>query len=131
MTRSALEASKLSAKYSMEHEKEAWLALYADDAIIMDPVGISPLDPTGLGHRGKDAIATFWDNSIAPNTIVFNIERSYPAGDSCANVVRLDTQIGDIPIIVEFIAVYRVNSDGLIASMHAYWEFDSILAQLT
>ena len=34
-------------------DKAAWLALFADDAVIEDPVGVSPLDPSGQGHRGK------------------------------------------------------------------------------
>ena len=48
-----------------ENAKETWLALFADDAVIEDPIGPSPLDPEGRGHRGKEAIAAFWDLAIA------------------------------------------------------------------
>jgi len=130
MSNAALEASLLSAKYSMAKDKEAWLALYADDAIICDPVGVSPLDPTGLGHRGKAAIEKFYDDTIAANDIVFHIERSYPAGDSVANVVSLDTKMGDKTMVVEFIAVYQVDDDGKIIAMKAYWDFQQVLDQL-
>jgi hypothetical protein len=44
----------------------AWLALFAADAVVQDPVGQSPLDPVGEGHRGHDAIGRFWDTVIAP-----------------------------------------------------------------
>ena len=32
--------------------KDDWLALFAPDAIVQDPVGPSRLDPDGRGHRG-------------------------------------------------------------------------------
>src|SRR4026208_1644640 len=49
--------------------KAPWLALCAEDAVIEDPVGVSPLDPSGQGHRGKEAIARFWDTVIAPGEV--------------------------------------------------------------
>ncbi len=64
----------------MAKNKEAWLGLYADDAVIMDPVGVSPLDPTGLGQRGKEAISQFWDMVIAPGEMDFRVQSSHPAG---------------------------------------------------
>ena len=38
-------------------DKEAWLALYEDDATVEDPVGGHPhFDPEGKGQQGKAAI---------------------------------------------------------------------------
>ena len=45
----------------------AWLALFADDAVVEDPVGPSAFDPEGTGHRGPEAIAAFYDNVIGAN----------------------------------------------------------------
>ena len=47
-------------------DRSAWLALFADDAVVQDPIGPSPLDPGGGGHRGAAAIAaepevSVWD----------------------------------------------------------------------
>ena len=53
-----------------EKDKQAWVDNFADDALIEDPIGRSPLDPEGKGHRGKEAISRFWDNQIAPNRIL-------------------------------------------------------------
>jgi len=50
------EIAFLSAKAAEEGNKENWLALFDDNAIIEDPVGESPLDPSGEGHKGKKAI---------------------------------------------------------------------------
>ena len=33
-------------------DREAWLALFSDDAVVEDPVGPSMFDPEGTGHRG-------------------------------------------------------------------------------
>lgn len=54
-------------------DREAWLDLFADDAVVQDPVGVSALDPTGVGHRGRDAIGAFFDNVIGPNEVRFTL----------------------------------------------------------
>jgi SnoaL-like domain len=64
----------------------AWLSLFAPDAVVEDPIGPSPLDPEGVGHRGPAAIAAFYDTVIAPaGRITFQIERSYLCGDGLAD----------------------------------------------
>src|ERR1700759_2855192 len=67
-------------------DKEAWLAVFADDAIVEDPVGPSHFDPEGKGHRGKDAIARFYDMAIAPSDLTLNVEKTYKCGNEEANV---------------------------------------------
>ena len=47
-------------------QKDEWLTLWAEDAVIEDPVGPSFFDPDGKGHHGLDAIGAFWDLAIAP-----------------------------------------------------------------
>ena len=70
----------------MAHDKEAWLAVFADDAIVEDPIGPSHFDPEGKGHRGKEAIAKFYDTAIAPSELTFNFEKTYQCGNEEANV---------------------------------------------
>lgn len=130
-TNAAHQASLLSAEYSAANNKQGWLDLYADDAVIADPVGVSPLDQTGLGHHGKAAIAAFYDLTIAPNKLSWNIRASYPSGDSCANVATLTIDMAGKEIAVDLVAIYRVNDDGKLASMHAYWPWDSVVQQLS
>ena len=59
-------AGKRSRDAVVARDKEAWLAVFADDAIVEDPIGPSHFDPEGKGHRGREAIAEFWDKAIAP-----------------------------------------------------------------
>jgi ketosteroid isomerase-like protein len=115
----------------MQKDKAGWLALFADDAVIEDPVGVSPLDPSGKGHRGKEAIARFWDTVIAPGNVEMRVRESHASGDECANVVSLVNRMGNgVEIGTDCVIVYRVNDAGLLVSLRAYWEFEKVAAQL-
>ena len=123
----AQEASFKSAEYAMSKNKEAWLNLFSDDAVVQDPVGISPLDPTGLGQRGKEAISRFWDMAIAPGQLDFRVQSSHPAGNECANVVKLTNKMpGGIEINVHMVVVYTADDEGKITSLRAYWDYSKL-----
>jgi steroid Delta-isomerase len=124
-------AGRRSAEYAMEKNKTAWLALYAEDAVVQDPVGVSPLDPAGEGHKGKAALARFWDMAIAQGELTMNIRESYPSGDQCANVVTITNKLpAGGTIVTDCVIVYRINDAGLIVNLKAYWEFAKVAAQL-
>jgi ketosteroid isomerase-like protein len=112
-------------------DKAEWLALFADDAIIEDPIGRSPLDPEGKGHRGKAAIAAFWDANIASIGITLDIERSYACGNEVANVGTITTRMPDgTAATVEGVFTYRVNDTGKLTALRAYWEFGRMMASM-
>src|SRR5215475_10093594 len=109
-------------------DREAWLGLFAPDAVVADPIGPSPLDPAGDGHRGLAAIAAFYDRVIAPNEqISFEIERSYLCGDEVADVGVIRTTLpgGRHDVVVHGVYTYRGDGAGKIAALRAYWEFDA------
>lgn len=112
--------------------KQEWLDLFTDDGVVEDPVGPSMFDPEGNGHHGKDAIAAFWDASIAiVETFRFTIVDSFAAGGECANVGTITTFLpGDMRVDTEGVFVYRVADDGRIASMRAFWETDRAMGTL-
>jgi len=111
--------------------KDDWLALFADDAVIQDPVGRSPIDPSGDGHRGRAAIAKFWDNQIAANTIHFEVRESYAAGQECANVGTITIGMPNgMRARCDGVFVYRVNDAGKLVSLRAFWEFEKMLATM-
>lgn len=127
----AQEASRKSGKYVVAGEKQAWLALFADDAIVQDPVGVSPLDPGGKGHHGIKAIEAFWDMAMPNGIASFEIRESYPAGDSCANVITLSNKLPDGTLIsTDCVGVYTANDAGKIVSLRVYWDFSKLAAQL-
>jgi len=109
-------------------DRAGWLALFADDAVVEDPVGPSPFDPGGAGHRGYEAIAAFYDNVIGVNeSISFAIRQSFLCGDEVANVgtIRINFAGGGA-VEVDGVYCYRVAADGKLGGIRAFWEADQI-----
>ncbi|MFC9436412.1 nuclear transport factor 2 family protein [Nocardia sp. NPDC057030] len=106
-------------------DKDAWLARFAADAVVEDPVGPSDFDPAGKGHRGLDAISAFWDNAIAHNeSIEFLFDDSFACGDEVAYTGRVRSYNGGQVIDAEGVFVYRVDAEGKILAVRAFWEFE-------
>jgi len=132
----ARRAALLSREYVQTHNREGWLGLYAEDAIIEDPIGVSMIDPVGEGHRGRAAREAFWDNFIAPSTISIEIHHSYAAGNECANRITITTEIpaGEGKKLVQLVTgifTYHVNEQGELLSLRGYWETDDPANSLT
>lgn len=109
-------------------DRQGWLALFAEDAVVDDPIGPSAFDPEGHGHRGLEAIAAFYDNVIAVNeSITFTIRQSILCGDEAANVgvIRI-AFAGGGAVEVDGVYIYRRSPDDRIASLRAFWEPDAI-----
>ena len=103
--------------------KEEWLALMAEDVVIEDPIGVSPLDPVGKGHQGLEAVRAFWDQNIAPTTVAIETHRSFSAGLESAHIMTLTTTFPNGgSMIVNGIFTYRVNEAGKLVSLRGYWE---------
>ncbi len=110
-------------------DRDAWLALFADDALVQDPVGPSPFDPAGKGHHGRQAIGAFYDTVIAPSeAITFEITESYLCGDEVADVGIIRTTLagGTHQAVVHGVYTYRSDGAGRLAALRAYWEFDAL-----
>jgi steroid Delta-isomerase len=108
-------------------DRAGWLSLFAPDAIVADPVGPSPFDEAGTGHRGSAAIAAFYDAVIAPNeSITFEIESSYLCGAEVADVGVIRTVLpgGRLVAVVHGVYTYRADGAGQLAALRAYWEYD-------
>ena len=122
-------AGKRSREAVMARDKDAWLAVFAEDAIVEDPIGPSAFDPEGEGHRGRDAISAFWDNVIAPtDSLEFNYRETYQCGNEEANVGNIVTTMGGHQITTEGVFTYRVNDAGELVALRAYWEMDRAVA---
>ena len=105
------------------------MGLYAEDAIIEDPIGVSIIDPEGKGHKGTAAREAFYDNFIAPANISIEILHSYAAGLECANHIIITIQLpGEegktYQQKVHGIFSYHVNEEGKLLSLRGYWETD-------
>jgi steroid Delta-isomerase len=108
-------------------DRAAWLGLFAPEAVVEDPIGRSMFDPEGTGHRGAEAIAAFYDTVIASGRISFSIRESYASELECANVGTITTTLPDgSRAIVEGVYTYRIDDQGRIVALRAYWEPDRL-----
>ena len=132
----ARRAALLSREYVHSKNREGWLGLYARDAIIEDPIGVSPIDPEGKGHRGQAAREAFWDNFIAPANISIDILDSYAAGNEVANhvIISVSIDMGEGKALqqkVHGVITYEVDEQGKLLALRAYWEIDDPRNQMT
>lgn len=128
----ARDAARRSMDAVSRGAKDEWLALFADDAIVEDPIGPGPFDADGKGHRGLEAISAFWDASIAMvERFVFTIRDSFACGDEVANVGTITSHLpGGMVIDADGVFTYRVNESGRITALRAYWEIERAAATL-
>jgi ketosteroid isomerase-like protein len=125
--RSTAELADASMQAAVVGDREGWLALYAEDAVLEDPVGPSPWDPEGRGHRGKRALAAFWDRAIGPNRgLQFKVRERYTGGKEVASVLTVSTAVpGGQRIELGMVTIHRSNEQGLIQSLRAFWNSGS------
>jgi steroid delta-isomerase len=122
-------AGRRSREAVMAKDKEAWLAVFADDAVVEDPIGPSHFDPEGKGHRSREEISAFWDKAIAPNDkIEFDFRDAFQCGNEEANVGAILITMGSYLITVEGVFTYKANDEGKLVALRAYWEVDSAAA---
>lgn len=109
------------------HDRSTWVALFADDGQVNDPVGSRP-------HNGQAAIERFYDTFIAPNSITFHVERDIVCGRTVWRDLRLATAMStgvvlDVPMHLRYDVVGE--SDSLrIGTLYAHWELAAMLRQL-
>ena len=127
----AIRAHKQSIANAMAGNKAAWLSLFAEDAVIHDPVGKSPHDPTGEGFRGAQRREEFWEMMIGPQDLTIVPHKRYPCGEHVVAVAM--TIVNNTPglkIYTEMIATYEVDLEEKISLLKVYWDLDEVMAQL-
>jgi steroid delta-isomerase len=98
-------------------DRDGWLALFAEDATLEDPVGAE----VKVGHAG---LLEFWDfvHSLAENITL------YPAGPACvaapeaAFPITIVNQVGDTKMVIDAIDHMTFTDDAKIATMRAFWD---------
>lgn len=120
----AADLARASLAAVRDRDKDRWLALFEDDALVQDPVGPSPLDPEGRGRRGREEISRFYDDVISTMTAFeYDIERSYLCGDEVAMVVTFTITVGDAdPFTMDLVNIYQRSPAGRLASLRSFWD---------
>lgn len=104
-------------------DRESWLALFADDAVVEDPVGPYEWDPEGKGQQGKAAIAAFYDMfSAFQQSFDFEIHHQEPRGNEVAVFVTMYVTMKDGTTVPnKAINIYKQAPDGRIQSLRSFW----------
>ncbi|CAJ1505061.1 ketosteroid isomerase family protein [[Mycobacterium] burgundiense] len=126
----ALAASQASWRAVHTGDREAWLALMADDVLIEDPIGQAPTNADGTGVRGKENVYTFYDNTIGKATTRrITCEETFPSSSpqEIAHILNLHFEFeGGFTSDVRGIFTYRVNDAGLLTNLRGYWNMDAM-----
>ena len=119
---SAVDLARASLTAVKNGRREEWLALFDEDSVIEDPVGPSPLDPEGKGHRGSAEIARFYDTAIAGlQGFDFEIERTCLCGDEAAVLVTFHITVpGEEQMDFRAINVYKRSPRGTLAALRSF-----------
>jgi steroid delta-isomerase len=114
-------------------DREGWLALWAEDGWVEDPIGVSFIDPTGDGHHGPEGRARFWDSNIgSTESIEFELHDSFACGSEVANVATIHITLpGGATSRCEGVFAYRIDGAGKLLSLRAFWELDRMMATMT
>jgi steroid delta-isomerase len=123
----AAELADASMQAAVAGDREGWLALYSEDAVLEDPVGPSAWDPEGKGHRGKRALAAFWDRVIGPNrSLQFKMRERYTGGREVATVLTVSSALPDGQRVeMGMVTIHSSDDEGLIRSLRAFWNTGS------
>ena len=102
------------------HERDRWLALFGDDALVEDPVGAPP------AHKATGALGRFWDTFIAPHEIRFEVRRDHVIGRDVFRDAVIHTRIAPrVSIEVPAYLLYQLDGDGgalRVRRMAAHWQ---------
>jgi steroid delta-isomerase len=98
------------------NDKDALLALYAEDCEWTDPVGT----PT---HHGRDGVAAFWDGARAlADSIVLEPQDLTICGEEACFRIEIHATIGGNTMIMDAVDIFVFDDAGRIKVGKAYWD---------
>ena len=99
-----------------EDDRDGWLALFAPDATLEDPVGAPVL-------AGAEAIAAFWDRIHQGDMDMrCELDRIVVCGDEALMIFCVVTAGAGVEMRVQIADLFTFNEQGKIATMRAFWD---------
>lgn len=115
------------------HDRAGWLALFADGAVVEDPVGSQPARKGAGVRRGTCELGRFYDTFIAPNDIRFEIAADIVAPPFAVRDVVIETCMpSGFRLRVPAYLLYEVVPVGgalRILRLSAHWELVDVSRQ--
>ena len=99
-----------------QNDRSAFLALWAEDGVLEDPVGTP-------AHQGKEALAAFWDGARElADRIILKPQSVIVAGSEAAMVLEINAHIGDGGMVLHAVDIMQCNEAGQLQSVRAFWD---------
>lgn len=125
-----LDLAKSSPDIASQHDKERWLALYSDDAVLEDPVGTPPSQKGRRPGRLGDELGRFYEAFIAPSQIEIVSRRDIVSGMHVFRAVDIHTTNSrtglkmKVPANLLYEMVFDPSGRLAIGQMQAHWELN-------
>jgi hypothetical protein len=104
-----------------KHDREQWLGLFSDAALVEDPMGSPP------ARKDTGALGRFWDTFIAPHDIRFEVARDHFMGHDVFRDAIIHTRIGPkIKIDVPAYLLYQLDDAMQVKRMAAHWQLGQL-----
>jgi steroid delta-isomerase len=109
----------------MAGDRAAWLAGFAADAVLEDPVGQPP-------RRGREEIGAFWDVGIAGlDSVRFEVRRIHEAPAEAVALADITIVApGGATATYDAVLHYALDDTGAVRSLRAFWDPEPVMSQL-
>ncbi|TPG33852.1 nuclear transport factor 2 family protein [Mycolicibacterium hodleri] len=105
------------------HDREGWVAVFAADARVEDPVGSRP-------HRGRAQIERFYDTFIGPRAITFHRGGDVVFGSTVIRDVTVEVRMGpSVAMLIPAFLRYDLDDSLRISRLQAFWELPAMMWQ--
>lgn len=107
-------------------DREAYLACFAENALLQDPYGGRPLQGTTGLHKFMDGMERTWASfQMTPGD-------AHAAGDRVAIPWRC-TAVAKSGKTAHFagVNVFTIDESGLISQLDGYWDFKAMVSQIS
>lgn len=107
--------------------RQEWIDLFSADATLEDPVDGSH------GLTGTDAIANFWDTSIAMfDAVRFDVRRIHETPGEALVLADISIRTpGGESAQYDAAIHYRLDESGDISHLRAFWDLAEVMEQLS
>lgn len=112
-------AIKAHCRTLSNHDKEGWLALWAEDTVLEDPVGVDT-------YRGLNSLrTTFWRliEDLTPMKLWLERDVIICGPEAIAILHGVVTREGSLRKVGPIVDHFVFASDGKIKSMRAFWKY--------
>jgi hypothetical protein len=118
-------------------DKEAWLDMFSELAVIEDPVGSAPhisgIFDARSGRRGNAALVRFYNTFIDGNRIEFLVDKDYVVGNQVLRDLALKLEVNGMQATVPMHLLYELVSEQgelKVRRLSAHWEFFPMSRQM-